>query len=155
MNETAAFLGPEDQWTQCRVELWEVDGAGTPGSLNAIASGEGRVDAQEVEWQVELRYRFKVDRADVRKTLRELVDADLLGVPTDESDRLAFEHRQSVRIVLTNASGETRAVDIANTREKPAAFRRSQAAIRVLVEPGPRGAKPIWSRGPTGSRPFP
>jgi hypothetical protein len=151
-GQTAAFLGPEQEWTACRVELWEVDGAGTPGALNAIVSGSGRVDVQAVTWQQEDRYRFEIGAVAVRDALRALVEADVLGAGDEVSDAAS---RSRLRIVLVNPKGKARAVEVASEPAPPAAFRKSQATLRALVSPEARGARPVWSGGPPGRRPFP
>jgi hypothetical protein len=151
-SQTAAFLGPERGWVACRVELWEVDGKGTPGALNAVVSGAGRVDVQAVTWQIEDRYRFEVGAPAVRDALRTLVEVDLLGAREPGSVTV---RGTGVRIVLVNPRGGVREVEVASQPAPSEAFQRSHAALRALVSPSARGARPIWSGGPTGRRPFP
>jgi hypothetical protein len=151
-GQTAAFLGPEQEWTACRVELWEVDGVGTPGAVDAIVSGAGRVDVQAVTWQQEDRYRFEIGARAVHDALRVLVEVDVLAARDEASDAAS---RPRIRIVLVNPKGEARTVDFASEPAPPAALRRSQATLHALVSPDARGARPVWSGGPTGRRPFP
>lgn len=126
--------------TAARIELWEREGMiGNPESFNAVIAPDGTVDAQQVEWQIEHRYRFALEPGTSFAELARLVTTTLAPRgPTSTSQNV---------IVIVDANGIRREYDAAG---------EAHAALHRAIDPRPRKIAPLWSRGPyTGMVPFP
>jgi hypothetical protein len=157
-NRTAQFLGPAADRTSLVVELYAADFM-NPSTFNAVISGSGAIEAQVIEYQIELRYRFQAAPEQLRGMIEEIVASDLLALQTDSTPARTEIHRDSrdepLTIVLQNAAKERRTVRAA-ADHPPQAFVRCQLAIAAVSDPLKHKIAPTWSRGPyIGATPFP
>jgi hypothetical protein len=159
-NVTAAALGPEAGWGRARIELWDAPEWDRPDHYDAIATGDGRVQAQEIDVQIARRYEFETSPDAFRALLRTLVEADLLGVPAEEPPgsspvvpgdarvgRVVVHPEHQLVVVTPSGARSTFSLREA---ESHLALLTCANAVRKYIDPKERGVKPEWSRGPAG-----
>jgi hypothetical protein len=141
-NATAKFLGPEADWSKCRLTLKDVQGLW--GGRDVYVDGGGDCIIRVVkEGQKEQRFRLKLDPKETLALRALCIEADLATVKIERPKQMLPDTSHPT-LILSNAAGEKYEETKYGDSTKAPAFDKVYKAMMAL-ESKTKGLKPEFT----------